>query len=106
MTCGRLSVYDTLLQRLTQHLPDMASAHRPCIPQAPPVVRPRHLSRLGEVLTADQPHSGDGVRGGATRAQGDHGSAGTGEAGDARDTRGLQRFGETHRRQNGGQSAR
>ena len=47
-----------------------------------------------------------GVMRGATRARGDDGGAGAGEAGDAMDARGLQRFGESHRRQNGGQPTR
>jgi hypothetical protein len=51
---------------------------------------------------ADRSHIGDGVLRGATRAGGDPRRAGAGEPGDAVDTRGLNRLGEGHRRQDGG----
>ncbi len=48
-------------------------------------------------------HGGDG---GATRPRRDHGHANAGEAGDTMHAGGLQRFGEAHLQQHGGQPAR
>ena len=52
----------------------------------------------------NQPSSGDRIGLGATWAGGDPRRAVAGEARDAVDTRGLNRLGEGHRRQDGGQS--
>jgi hypothetical protein len=70
-----------------------------------PVVRQRHVARPRHLAAPDQPHSGDRVRRGATRARGDQGGAGAGAAGDTMEARGLEGFGQAHRRQNGGQAA-
>jgi CHASE2 domain-containing sensor protein len=67
-TPERLSLYDTFLERLAQHLQDVAAARRPCIQQAPPVVRQRPLAGQRHVAPADQPHSRDGVVRGAYAA--------------------------------------
>jgi hypothetical protein len=47
------------------------------------MVGPRHLARHGDLAPTDQPHSGSGLVGGATRPGGDDGGAPPGEAGDA-----------------------
>jgi hypothetical protein len=44
------------------------------------------------------------MMGGATRACGDDGGAGAGEAGDAMDAGGLDGFGQRHGRQDGGET--
>jgi hypothetical protein len=54
----------------------------------------------------DQPRIRDGVVGRATRAGRHPRRAVAGEAGDAVDTRGLNRLGQGHRRQDGGEAAR
>jgi hypothetical protein len=84
MTCGRLYLQDTILERLPQDLQDMAAARGPCIQEAHAVVGPRHLARPRHVATADQPRIGEGVMGGATRAGGDDGGAAAGDAVNAR----------------------
>jgi hypothetical protein len=55
-----------------------------------------------DAAAADPPHIGDGVMAGATRPGRDQGRAAAGEACDTVDTRGLDGFGEGHRRQDGG----
>jgi len=104
MTCGRLYVYDPILQRLAQDLEDMAAELRGFIPKEHPVVGQGHLARHGDV-PAHQPHIRDGVRRGATRTGGDQGRAIAGEAGDAVHTGGLKGFGEGHGRYNRGETA-
>jgi hypothetical protein len=44
MTCGRLSVYDTILEVLAQHLEGMAAELRQFIQKEHAVVRQRHLA--------------------------------------------------------------
>jgi hypothetical protein len=66
------------------------------------VVGPRHLARHGYLTPTDQPHIGNGLVGGATRPGGDARDAFTGAAGDARDARGFDGFGQAHRWQEGG----
>jgi hypothetical protein len=56
------------------------------------------------VAPADQPRIRDGMMGGATRAGRDQRRAVARQAGDAVDTRGLDRFGQGHRRQDGGKA--
>jgi hypothetical protein len=97
----RLSVCDTLLERLAQHLQDVAAALRPCIQEESAVVRQRHLPRLRHRPAADQAHIRDGVRGGPEGPGGDQGGPGAGEARDAVDTRGLDGLGEGHSGQEG-----
>jgi hypothetical protein len=94
----RLYVYDTLLEQLAQGLQDMVAALGPCILQEHAVVRQRYFARHRHVAPADQPHIRDGVMEGATRAGRDPRRAVAGAARDAVDTRGLQSFGQTHRR--------
>jgi hypothetical protein len=67
------------------------------------VVRQRHLARQRHAAPADPPHVGDGVMQGAARASRDQGRAVTRQAGDAVDARGLNSFGQSQRRQDGGQ---
>jgi hypothetical protein len=62
---------DVVLERLPQDLQDMAAALGPCIQEAHPVVRERHLARPRPVAPADQAHIGDHLR----RPR--HGRAGT-----------------------------
>jgi hypothetical protein len=61
-TPARLSVEDTLLERLAQDLEDMAAARGPFIQHA--VVGQRHFARQRPVAPTDQPDIGDGVMGG------------------------------------------
>jgi hypothetical protein len=104
--CGRVYACDTLLERLAPDLQDMAAALGPCIQEERAMVGQRHLTRPRHVPPTDQPDIGDGVMRGAKRARGDDRGLRAGEAGDAMNARGLQRFGETHRWQNGGQPPR
>jgi hypothetical protein len=67
--------YDTLLEGLAQHLQDVATELREFIQQQHPVVRQGHLSWQWHLAAPDQPHIGDRVRRGATRAHGDQGEA-------------------------------
>jgi hypothetical protein len=89
---------------LTQDLQDVAAALGPFIEEEHAVVRQRHVARQWHLAATDQPHSGDGVVRGAKRAGRDPRRAGAGEARDAVDTRGLNRLGEGHRRQEGDES--
>jgi hypothetical protein len=66
MTCGRSYSYETLLERLTQDLEDMAPALWPFTQAAHALVRPRHFLRHRHVAPADQPNIGDGVVGGTS----------------------------------------
>jgi hypothetical protein len=89
-TCGRLSLENTLLERLAQDLEDMAAALGPCIQAAHAVVGQRRLARPRPVAPADQPSVRDGVVGGSARARGES-DAVAGAAGDARDAGGIDR---------------
>jgi hypothetical protein len=64
---------------------------------------PRHLARHGHVAPADQPDIRDRVLGRAERPGGDQRRPVAGEAGDAMDAGGLNRFGQGHGRQDGGE---
>jgi hypothetical protein len=105
MTCGRLSVYNTLLQRLAQDLEHMTAAPREFIQKEHAMVGQRHLRRHGQLTAADQPRIRDGVVGRATRAGRDPRRAGAGEAGDAVDACGLKGLSEGHRWQDGGEAS-
>jgi hypothetical protein len=104
-TLWRLSVEDTLLQRLAQGLEDMAPALGQFIQEAHAMVRPRHVARPRHVVAADEPHSRDRLVRGATRAGRDQRCAGTREAGDAVDPGGVEGFGQAPRREDGRQAA-
>jgi hypothetical protein len=104
-TPAKLYVYDTLLERLAQDLEDLAAALGPFIQEAHAVMSQRRVARHRHMAPADQPRIREGVVGRATRAGGDQCGAVAGEARDAVDTRGLNGFGEGHRRQNGGEAA-
>jgi hypothetical protein len=67
-TSVRLSVYDTLLERLAQDLEDMAAALGQLIQEGDAVVGQRHVARHRHMAATDQPDVRDGVMGGATRA--------------------------------------
>jgi hypothetical protein len=104
-THGRWYFCAILLKGLTPHLQDMSAKLRPFIQQEHAMMRQGDLARHRELAATDQPDIGNGVMRGATRAPGHHCRAGTGEAGHVMDARGLQGFGETHGRHNGGQPA-
>jgi hypothetical protein len=90
MTLWRLYLYDTLIEGLAQHLEEVAAELRPFIQKQHPVVRQRHLAWHWHLAASDQPHLGDGVMRGTTRARSDDGGAGAGAAGDARDESGVE----------------
>jgi hypothetical protein len=94
---------DTLLDRLAQHLQYVAVELRQFIQQEHAMVRQRHLARHRDLTAADRAHSRDGVMGGTKRAGGDEGGAGLTSARDAVNARGLNGFGQGHRRQEGGE---
>jgi hypothetical protein len=102
-TPAKLYVYETILERLAQDLQDMAAELGPCIQEEHAIVGQRHFTRHRHVAPADQPRIRDGVVGRAKRAGRDPRRAVAGEARDAVDTRGLNRLGEGHRRQDGGE---
>jgi hypothetical protein len=95
---ARLYLYDALLQRLAQNLQDVTPELRQFIEEENAVVRQRPLAKPGEVSAADQPHSRDRLRRGATWAGCDHRRAGAGETSDTVDARGLEGFGQAHGR--------
>jgi hypothetical protein len=66
MTLWRLSLCETLLNRLTQDLEHVAAELRQFIQKENPVVRQRHLTRHGHLAAADQPRIGDGAVGSVT----------------------------------------
>jgi hypothetical protein len=105
MTCGRLSVYNTLLQRLAQDLEHMTAAPREFIQKEHAMVGQRHLRRHGQLTAADQPRIREGVVGRAKRARRDPRRSGAGEAGDAVDACGLKGLSEGHRWQDGGEAS-
>ena len=70
------------------------------------MVRQRHLPRQGHLAPTDQPDIRDRLMRGAIRAGRDHRRAGAREARDAVDARGLDRLGEGHQRQHGGEPPR
>jgi hypothetical protein len=84
-TLWRLYSYDPLLDGLAQHLQYMAPKLRPFIQKENPVVSQRYLAGHRHLAAPDQPHLGGGIwRGrGATRARGDDGGTGAGEASNA-----------------------
>jgi hypothetical protein len=59
-----------LLQRLPQPFKYMPSALGECIEAEDTVVGQGHLTRPRHLATPDQPHSGDGMMGGAKRPGG------------------------------------
>src|SRR5688500_13063900 len=71
MTCGRLSVENTILERLAQHFEHMPLALGELIQKQHAMVGQRHLARQRHLAAADQAHVRHGVMGGATRARGD-----------------------------------
>jgi hypothetical protein len=103
---ARLYVYDTIFERLPQHLQGMAAELREFVQKQHAIVGQRYLAWHRHVTATDQAHLGDGMMRGATRVRGDDGGAGAGEAGDAVDAGGFNGFGEGHRRQDGGEPPR
>jgi hypothetical protein len=97
-TPARLSVYDTLLERLPQDLQDMATELGEFIQEEHAMVGPRPLARHRHVTPTDQSRIRDGMVGRSKRTGRDPRRAGTGEAGHAGETRGLKGLGEGHRR--------
>jgi hypothetical protein len=93
--------YKTFLERLSQDLEDMAAALGEFIQEVHAVVGQRHVAWYRHVAPADQPRIRDGVMGHAKRVGRDQRGAVAGEAGDAVDARGLDRFGQGHRQQEG-----
>jgi hypothetical protein len=65
--CGRLSVENTLLERLPQDLQDMAAALGPFIEEEHTMMGQRGLPWHRHVAPTEQPHIRDGEMGGATR---------------------------------------
>jgi hypothetical protein len=102
-TPARLSVEDTLLERLPQDIEDVAAALGPFILEEYTVVGQRHVARHRHVAAADQPHIGDGVMGGATRSGRDQSHTVAFEAGNAMEARSLQGLSQGHGRQDGGE---
>jgi hypothetical protein len=64
--CGRLSVENTILDRLPQDLQDMAAELGQFIEEEHAMVRQRHLTWHRHVAPADQPRIRDGVVGRGT----------------------------------------
>jgi hypothetical protein len=105
-TCGRLSVENTLLERLPQHLQHVAFELGHLIEGEEAVVRQRHLTGHGDVAAADQADVGDGVMRGAKGARGDEGRVAAGQPGHTVDPRRLDGLSQGHLRQDGGEAAR
>ena len=64
MTCGRLYVYDTLLERRAQDLEHLTAELRPFIQEEDAVVGQRHVARHRHVTPTDQPDVREGMLGG------------------------------------------
>ena len=105
MTCGRLYVYDTLLEGLAQNLQDVAAALRQFTQQEHPMVRQRHFAWHRHLAPTDQADIGDRGMRGATWARRDARRAVTGAAGDAMNARGVDGLGQGHVGQDGGEPA-
>jgi hypothetical protein len=107
LSAGRTTdnYHNPILEWLPEHLEDMTPALRAFVQEAHARVRPRHLARPRDLAAADQPHSRDGMRRGATWPAGDQGRAPIGQAGDAMDPGGVEGCGHAHLRQDGGQAA-
>jgi hypothetical protein len=82
-TCGRLYVYDALLERLAHGLEDVAAELGQFIQEEHAKVRQRPLPRHRPLAAADHAHIGDGVMGGPEGARRDDDGAPAGEPGDA-----------------------
>jgi hypothetical protein len=67
------------------------------------MVRQRHVARDWHLSPSNQPHSREGVVGGATRPRRDESRAVAGETGNAMHVRGVEGVGEGQIRQDGGQ---
>jgi hypothetical protein len=89
MTPARLYIYDTLLQRLPQHLEDMAAELRQLIQKEPTMVGQRHLTRHRHMAAPDQPRIRDRMMGRAKRLGRDTHRADASEAGDTIDVGGV-----------------
>ena len=97
MTCGRLYLENTLLERLAPHVEDMPAELRELIQQEDAMVGQRHLPWHRHLPAADHAHLGNGLVEAAEGARRDDGCTPAGEASDAveaqcRDTTGC-RFG-------------
>jgi hypothetical protein len=101
---AKLYSCDTLLERLSQDLQDVAAARRPCIQEEHPVVREGHLARPRHVAPADPPRIRDGLVGRATRARRDQRRTVAGEAGDAVEPRRLDASCQEQHQQEGNKS--
>jgi hypothetical protein len=94
MTCGRLYVYDTLLERLAQDLQDVAAELRERIQAEHAMMRQRHVARHRHLAPADRPDIQEAKIRGPKGAGHDDGGAVAGEPGDAGNARGLDGLGE------------
>ncbi len=103
---GSLCSCDTLLERLAEDFQDVALALGEFIQEEDTMVRQGHLPWQGPLAAADHAHLRDRVLRGPERARGDEGGAPPGEASDAVNARGLERFRQGHRRQDGGEPPR
>jgi hypothetical protein len=101
---ARLYVYDTVFERLAQDLEHMTAKLGQFIQEEDAVVGQRHLAWHRHVSPADQPGIRDSMMGGAKRASRHQRGAVAGEAGDTMDACGLNGFGQSQRRQDGGES--
>jgi hypothetical protein len=106
MTLWRLYLYETLLEGLAEDFQDVAAKLRELIEKHDTMVRQRHLAWHGHLAPTDQPDVRNGVVRSAKRARHDAGGAVAGKAGHAVDARGVERFGQGHIRQDGGEPTR
>ena len=60
-TPAKLYIYETLLERLPQHLQDMPAELRELIQKEHAIVGQRHLAWHRHLAATDQPHVGEGV---------------------------------------------
>ena len=97
----RLYPCDTVTERLSQDLPNVAAELGELIQEQDAVMGQRHLARHRDMTPADQPHIRDGMVGCAKWAGHDQRRAVASKASDTVEARGLDGLSEGHGRQDG-----
>src|SRR5262249_25696962 len=106
MTCGRLYLYDAVLERLVSDLQPVAAARAELIPAQDAVMGPRHVAWPRPVAAADQSHIRHGGMRGPNGAGGGPRPARPGAAGHTGAARGLEGFRHGHGGPEGGEAPR
>jgi hypothetical protein len=100
---SRIMSLNTILQRLSQDLEDLARARGPLIQHQDAMVCQGHLLRRRPLAAADHADIGGGVMRRAKGTRGDDGGVAAGPAGDTVGASGVQDFGQRHGWQDSGE---